>query len=380
MFHTDMRLLLAVHSQDGVQGIGGAHGRYATLAAVVGISSRKSKKVDTSSETSFMESVMSAGANKDMVLPLNSRVRLVGVGRALLRDYFQKLPSAVENVDVEEEALDDDEFDEDDEYDEYDDEEDDDSNIPIVMAEFDLLTDSSKKSNSYDIGSKGARSRYMSPVHAIAEMSRFANRVTYLHEDRRKLVAGLTAAKARLKLASGRGDVYDDEFMDYDGLGLLFGGDPGMEVEDEVEDGQMTIDEFLSRFEGKTDSGENDEPSSPTEKLATLENFGLKYYFSFSSIPALSNESLNLFKPYYSKALRETEEHELEVLSFVAFRALDGFCTAQDKAWSLQCTNSVERLNRAYDLMWKHKTLLEQLAQEFSKKLRDCGEECTDLW
>jgi hypothetical protein len=70
----------------------------------------------------------------------------------------------------------------------------------------------------------------------------------------------------------------------------------------------------------------------------------------------------------------------MEVASFVAFRALDGFCTPQDMAWALQATNTIERFNTAYSIMYRHKVLLEKMAEYASHDLRDCGEECTDIF
>jgi hypothetical protein len=114
--------------------------------------------------------------------------------------------------------------------------------------------------------------------------------------------------------------------------------------------------------------------------LSTKENYGLNYYSAFSSIPQLTNVALESFEPYYSPERRSGEEHEMEVASFVAFRALDGFCTPQDMAWALQCTNTIERFNTAYSIMYRHKLLLEKIAEYASQDLRDCGEECTDIF
>lgn len=376
---------------------GDAPGRYATLAAVVGIRNKRtqsSKKslLSMDDESSFMESIMrirsrdGGAGDDDMIIPSSSTVRLVAVGRAVLKDFFYKVPTELSGDEMKDEDEDDDE---DDDFEEWDEDED---KTPIVMAEFDLLTDNGLFSSvsPTDIGVKGARSAQSSPVHALAELSRIANRVTWMHDDRRRLVAGLTAAKARLHLAnlerkrSKQKEEEIEHLEDYDGLGLLGGGNSYSESEDEAVEGGMTIDEFLSTFKGSERGSEENDISqshpSATEKLAKMENYGVNYYSAFSSIPDLTNAALKIFEPYYSTEHREREEHELEVRSFVAFRALEGFASAEDMAWALQCTCTAERLTRAYEIMLRHRVLLEKLAEEVSDELRDCGEECTDLW
>jgi hypothetical protein len=63
--------------------------RYATLAAVVGISSTTSQ---TDTEWDFMER-LSMVCSGTAILPFQSKIRLVGVGRAELCDFFYQLPS-----------------------------------------------------------------------------------------------------------------------------------------------------------------------------------------------------------------------------------------------------------------------------------------------
>lgn len=290
-------------------------------------------------ESSFMESLLHVGTAVQS--PLYSRIRLVGVGRATLKEFFYKNPTT--NV-----------------YDELDtDENDEGHEPPIVMTEFTVVRDSpiSSSASIAQLGNKGARSVHCSPVHALAEMSSVINRVTYLHDDRRRLVKGLKAAKIRLERAN--------VFEDHDGIGQATSS----------QDDQEVIQKFLDKY-----THADDIPRLDTSGVASLENYGLNFYSAFSTIPQLTNAALELFEPYYSPAVRKTEEHEMEVASFVAFRALDGFCSNRDLAAALQCTNTVERFNAAYDLMLRHKELLENMAEYMSQDLRDCGEECTDLW
>jgi hypothetical protein len=48
--------------------------------------------------------------------------------------------------------------------------------------------------------------------------------------------------------------------------------------------------------------------------------------------------------------------------------------------WTLHCTNTIDRLHQAYEWMFEHVCLLKQESEKISQELRDCGEECTDLW
>jgi hypothetical protein len=57
---------------------------------------------------------------------------------------------------------------------------------PILIAEFSILKDEPK--SSIQSITKGIRSNHMAPVFAINEMARYANKVTRLHDERRRLV------------------------------------------------------------------------------------------------------------------------------------------------------------------------------------------------
>lgn len=387
----------------------GERGRYATLAAVVGIKHKGRRKggVRDDGEESFFNSLMQFGASEGMISPFSSNVRLIGVGRAILRDFFYRTPSLQNNaesgnVPAAEEGDDDDEDEWDDGYAD---------STPVVMAEFTPLRDLNTLNygDSDKVGNKGARSARSSPVHSVAETHRVSAQVRWMHDGRRRLAAGLTAAKARLELrgrkklweeedSRAKGDVY--EYDDYDGLGLIgssFSSSVAQGGDDS--DDAMTVEELLIEFQGKASKkadrenisetevaplsqGEaRDVPtSSPLARIVGMENYGLNYYSYLSSIPDLTTVAIQALKPYYSREHREREEHELEVFSFVAFRALEGYADPIDMAWALHCQSTLERLQRAYDIMLVHRRELEGLAEEISQELTDCGEECTDLW
>jgi len=384
-------------------------GRYATLAAVVGIRpastatdenemggrGRTMKKED--SEASFLEYMNLSNTNnpnesgkKDngLIIPLDSSVRLVGIGRAVIQDYFYRIPSLLNNNDFSSRDVGrngQEEYDDMDMDDGYDDD------TPIVMAEFEPLVDDASIYAANDplkIGNKGAKSHRMSPVHAMEKLARICHNVEIMHASRRKLIAGLKAAKARLNMRDARTRGEFDDLEDHDGLGLLFTDQLALEKryanEEEKEEEGMTIDEFLATFKGNMQRIDRSElpqnQPSESEKVAALENYGLNYYGAFSNIPELTRVAIVAMEPYYSKQFRERDEYEFEVTSFVAWRTLEGFARNNDLAWSLQSISSVERLQRAYDVMFSHRMQLEKLAEEISAELIDCGEECTDLW
>jgi len=305
-------------------------GRYATLTAVVGVS------FGTDRERSFMESY---GCRSEALMH-SGRVRLVGVGRAALTDFFYKLSADVSDGDEEEEE--------------------EDVRTPIVMTAFEPVLDDGVSSRHHSFH-KGPRSARASPVHTLAALNQLKNKISRLHEQRKKLVAGLTAARARLRFA------YEKETLalgeeDRDGLGSL----------GRFSSSYYEVDQFLARFPpGETSHAQN---------LAATENYGLNAYCAFSTLPALTHAATEMFEPYYSDRYREREEFEYEVLSFVALRAVQGIASREDEAWALKCTCTEERLERVYEIMMEHKFRLKQLSEKVSRDLADCGEECTDLW
>jgi len=377
-------------------------GRYATLAAVVGIRPATTTPNDTDeratgpqddSEASFMEYMNLSNPRDDRdtddrskIVPLDSSVRLVGIGRAKILDYFYRVPTTLlpptqlhPSTTAPPTAEDDDDIDDDIDNAGYDD------NTPIVMAEFAPLVDDASLYAANDpnrVGEKGAKSHRTSPVHAMAKLDKVCHNVDRMHASRRRLVAGLKAARARLEMRDRRNRGEFDDVEDHDGLGSLFagrsplGGNGDEDVTDD--DAEMSVGEFIATFEG----GRRSEPNqpSPSSEVALLENYGLNYYAAFSNLPELTPVAAASIEPYYSETFRERDEYVFEVASFVAWRALEGYAREEDLAWALQSVSSVERLQRAYDVMFEHRMRLEELAREVSAELAECGEECTDLW
>lgn len=178
-------------------------GKYATLAAIVGITHKKQPQTDDENYNDNGNNnddddgplldymglcpVDNDEQENDFIVPMSSSVRLVGVGRAILRKFFYQVPSELCNDDDEEGGDDDantsfyyenqskaSEDEECDEYDEYE------TNInlsanggyedstPIVMARFQPLVDDTSTFTPADpdqVGEKGQRSYRSSPVH-----------------------------------------------------------------------------------------------------------------------------------------------------------------------------------------------------------------------
>ena len=370
---------------------------------MVGITSSNSlgdfDRKRTDDEESFYESMMAPGLSGDVICPFSSTVRLVGVGRVMLNDFFYRMPTDLiaGSGGYDEDAKASLSCDDDEGWDDVN--EDVDTVPPIVMATFSMIIDQPIDSSASvkAIGNKGARSVYKSPIHALNELNGLSHKVNWMHEDRKRLVNGIAAAKARLQLRKmneqeheGDSFVYDD----FDGLGLAGSSQSSTSFDvfptsGEVSDGSRVggIQDLLSRFHGSGVPNDpfhqlirTEEQQEAVDLLERLDNLGLSYYGYFSSIPALTAQAAKLFVPYYSKEHRSREEHGLEIASFVALRTVEGYASPTDISWALQCRSTADRLRRIYDIMTDHRIQLEKMAQQMSEKLRDCGEECTDLW
>lgn len=355
-------------------------GRYATLAAVVGISrtSKNDKDYSRDLEENFFVYMSLLKKNADTILPITSSVRLVGVGRVALRDLFYRVPTKLNGSNYE--KIGDVKEIDDLQYDEYNDK------IPTVMARFEPLIDDSSVYSNVDekkFGGKHSKSERCSPAHAIASLSKAAFKVQRMHEIRQRMVSALSAAYFRLKIVrkqkmtNSDSDEFDD---DYDGIGLLYNNALVDDETSESDEIPMKIDDFLEIFQGVNSNESQQNQEFEPNDLTALENYGLGNYGALSSIPSLTNVAMKLLAPYYSKEFRQREEYEYEIASFVAFRTLEGIIDPSDVAWCLQCTNSMERLERSYDIMLDHRIRLEKLAEVVISDLLDCGEECTDLW
>lgn len=298
------------------------HKRYATLASV--------------------QLVYSEGSSEP------AAVKLFGVGRVFLHGYFsskdaglskeeeelanllemiQKYNNAEKDVEEVEEHGDED-------VESCDD-------IPAVLAEFTMFMDDSSilsKSTKHDVSKQRASNR-----HAVTELYRNANKVYRLHEERKKLLSGLRTGQARLNLR----ETMDNEMIEYDDWSDL-------SFIDEGEDAETLLEH--------------------------TEDYGFSSFGILSTIPDLTKEVLVRLEPYYSPAHREREEYEAEVASFVVFKSLEKYASPSDMALALLAPSATERFQMAYDIMMRHREELMTLVEKMSDDLRECGEECTDLW
>lgn len=375
-------------------------GRFATLAAVVGIS-KSSNSRDDESENHVVTSALAA--------PLKSKIRLVGIARARLRDLYydnvqndtqQSVDQEIEQETEEEcshvhesehDEAHESEHDEEtgikvtcsecgahleiwqrmDHEDSYlndndnnndDDDNDDVTDAPVVMAEFNLVTDTLKRSTTKgkeEAWYKGAKSTFMSPVHALTEMSTLHNKLMRLHNERRKLVRDIKTAKFRLES--------NNIFEDLDGIGQATQKDKNDAIE-------------LQQSQGDGNNEKDAKRSLDASVLLNFENYGLAPYSSMSSLLDLTDATMQTLKPYYSPSIQQEEEFRLNVASFVAFKALEGFCSSNDVVWAMTCTNTVERLQRAHEIMTKHVLLLKLNAEQLKLDLKKSGQEYTDLF
>ena len=242
------------------------------------------------------------------------------------------------------------------------------SGTPIIIGEFSMLNDFETSSSLDDYG----RKRLCSPTHAINALNTASLKVERAHQQRQHIVAGLKAAKARLDATK---KMMQDFESDEDLFKSIF------EEECLTEDDScMTVDDFLATFKGNFAGSGNFEQRTTWEKLKGIENYGLHISSSLSSISELTDEAIAQLEPYYSEIYREREAYRHEILSFVAWKALEGVVDHSQMAWALRSGSTVERLERAHEAMMEHRSLLEQIAKEVVAELRECGEECTDLW
>jgi len=293
-------------------------------------------------------------------------VKLTGVGRVLLYDYFSSKDAGIteeevelENIlkliqeyDKEYEDMGDDEQEEDDH---------DDDDFPVVMASFDVILDDSSILVNQSTKHQDATVDRVSSVHAITELYRTANKVYRLHEDRKKIVAGLKAAEERLLLGKER--MYENcdiEYEDCDGLGVLSDGVDFLP--NEVEAVEITTG------------------TARLSPLAQMENYGFGSFGILSTIPDLTRELALYLESYYSPSHREREEYDAEIASFIAFRCLEEYVDPSDIAAAMLAPSATERLNMAYDLMMRHREELNELVKMISDDLYECGDDCKDLW
>ena len=362
-------------------------GRYATVAAVVGLSSCSSSDDDDLCEwddnNSFMESLYSGDRR---------RVRLVGVGRAVVTDFHYQVPSS-HSYDEDGHLLNEQGQRVSDtptttEQDDLSSSQDD--KLPsIIMANFRLIEDQT----------------YGSPVHALSTMSQWAFKLQSLHEVRRKLVAGLQAGQARLAAAEQK--MVEEVLYDHDGIGALFAAKEaaqsqsassseenaqtdtaslqdtsGESVVPDVPPATTSPDKTSSSSATTPEAASNQNSTEITSSVAQLDNYGLgSSAASFSTVRGLTSFWVEKLQPYYSPERSSSEEHYYEVLSFVSsVICLDTYLNPTQVGWSLRCCDTVARMKQTYEWMWNHVLDLKQEVERVSECLRSCGEECADLW
>ena len=156
-------------------------GRYATLAAIVGIVNKKNnqsqQQASQPTEIIFLDYMDDSCPIDDdnLIVPTSSSIRLVGVGRAVLRKLYYQVPSELCTDEEQQQPQQINDF-----SIEYDDDDIDidlmnnsggyEDGTPIIMSRFEPLIDDSSTYASVDpdrIGEKGQRSYRSSPVHGM---------------------------------------------------------------------------------------------------------------------------------------------------------------------------------------------------------------------
>jgi hypothetical protein len=322
-------------------------------------------------------------------------VRLVGVGRAFLRDYVLSSETGggtTTTMEEQEELSDiltkvrefDDEGKRDEEYDtaaDLDPDIDPGRRLPVIMAEYDVflddppvLADRPNPNDGQDASGNGESS-------AIAELYRAANRAYRLHEERKSLVAGLRAGAARLRYGIRRMTTVDldrcVEFEDWDGLDLA-GRASEVDVVAEKHSGRAPPTDGAPQTATLSKGVGDDVPIG--RELEAMENYGLGSYGILSTIPDLARQLMSQLGPYYDTVHRERGEYEAEVASMAVLRTLEEYATPAELAAGLLAPSATSRLDLGFEVMMRHKEKLNELVRIISEELMDCSEECTDQW
>jgi hypothetical protein len=396
-------------------------GRYATIAAIVGIVEGTSD--ERRCNDSFMDSISRIARKRGLMSPLKSRIRLVGIGRASLQHLYYQVPTnRCEAVDDQGHLLLDDAAQSSivsdksaaphlngdaprvngdatapislDDFPPFPgiggDDDDDEEEVEcllatqnIVMANFVLVQDSLHRSAPSSPSAFSSHSNVMhhskvpatsaSPVHALHEMSRIANAIHRLHLDRRKMVQSLQAA--RWQAPSVKVIEWDDDLMDYDGLGMLANraATPAALMSP-----PPTSAHAVSPI---MDDGPTTSAALGATGLRDLENYGMGYSAaSISDLFNLTRVWVEKLTPYFSPQRVASEEFYYETYSFVAFLALDHFESPYRLGWALRCTNTIERLQDAYERFREHNRLLQREVELVREELQRAGISDAGLW
>jgi len=334
-------------------------GRYATIAAVLGVT----------------QDLQECNISQDSY-PDNCTLRLYGIGRAVITGYYNRVPSAIgSSTSIGNKIIAEYQDPDDLEEDQTDTEQDSENysyGAPIIMAEFTLLHDEHNLTQqTHD------SMAYGSPVATINKLSQLSNQISWMHETRRKLVNGIKAAQVRL--TSARAALYEAKSEECTLANSYFDQNEGIDTcgdsspsqinclqQDHDQDLTQNLANQITLRNGKT--------------LSELENFGLSYFGAFSPLAAMTQETMVQIRPFYSEEHQRKEEWEYEVQSYVAWKALQGVISPRDYATAVLCTSTTLRLKMAYDLMYEHRIELQKLADKLSQELSVYGEESKDLF
>ena len=344
------KINLATIANSPLVAIIGREGKdYATIAAIEGIVTKKDGSIDTNDAESFRESLASLSCP---YYSDASKVRFMAIGRAKVSHFTTKF-------------LMDDSFVDNNGYIQYKDNENKDESSnrsePLLVARMELLFDSNEKGETTS-----------SPVHALNRLSRVAQRVRFLQQDRQRIVRGLQVAQSRLEMAMER-------WEDWDGIGTINAA-PTTESDCSYNDDQNSmLNNFLEEY--------NDENSTPIHSLPLsagaarcleLDNYGLGTTSSaFASINSMTDLLMGNLENYYSPSRVQSEEFEYEVFSWCALQSLQPYLRSGEIHEALyECKSTSTRLEILYHAMVKHKMELDELARAKSLELRNCGEEC----
>ena len=361
--------------------------RYATLAAIVSVTSLE-HFLDTSDASRFRDSLQRIRTASSTFFTPESKIRMVGVGRAQLSHFGTKHKDAIITNPPRSPS---------DGYGEPED------GQPILMARLNVVLDGGvasigKNIHAQDPYPTGQQAMETVRSREMSEMSMWVSRINSLHADRQKLVHGLQAASARLENAANH------EWRDFDGIGAFYNAkdkkaeaelqappppppqqqqqepldeaalmameqarreaierelahlfalehprinhnQPPPPIENtnfEPEPGryspdsafQEKIKDLLSIFQNELYDAAattfNRQPSSylPPEaaRLLNLPNFGMGYSeTSFAPLDASTKEFVERLQPYYSYEQSNTEEFYYSTYSFVALHSLQTF-------------------------------------------------------
>jgi hypothetical protein len=414
-------------NDDGTDKIRGGY-RYATLAAIVGVTSNN-QFLDTGDAEAFRQALQEIHSASSTYFQPESRIRMVGIGRAQLSRFGTKeketIVKSIRNYRVDgtrdwqqEEAID-----------AFED-------GPILLARMHLMLDGPQPAtpvpglgnpfNSIVIN------KQCSPVHSLSDMSMWVSRITFMHLDRQKLVQGLQAATVRLEMPhfanwedhDGIGALYDkkeqvketqaaEDLNPHDSLSRTLaaafstlgietpdGGGESSPEQDDVSssataptttyDPQRTFQEKINSLllSYEADKKNAHKPlSAQSSQLLELANYGMGYSAAsfFQPLDSSTRILMERLAPYYSHQHVASEEFYYQVYSLVALHSLQTYLqrdtlTSMELLEALKSTNTVARLKQVFDWMLEHKLLLQELARKKSQELRDRGENVSDLW